>query len=292
MINKNGETSKAAVRLSYLYIAIPFLIFALGFMRAAIAVPVALVTAVCLFFMIKDAPALYSPPKEKKTYIIMAAALIIIFIWVFFSGIGKLSFQTEDHRCRNEIFDLLVNNTWPIKYSYADGSSLVLIYYIAFWLPAAVIGKLLGLYAGYLFQVVWAVIGIYLFFMLASAINKKFSLTILLIFIFFSGLDIIGAVYNRMDLKIGEHLEWWTYFAQFSSFTTQLYWVFNQSLPAWIITALLYVQKNNKYLVFIVSFSLLASTLPFIGLIPFAAYFALSRKYDCGKGLLNRAKAF
>ncbi|MCR5484516.1 MAG: hypothetical protein K6F09_02865, partial [Clostridiales bacterium] len=46
------------------------------------------------------------------------------------------------------------------------------------------------------------------------------------------------------------------------------------------------------YLVFIVSFSLLASTLPFIGLIPFAAYFALSRKYDCGKGLLNRAKAF
>lgn len=53
----------------------------------------------------------------------------------------------------------------------------------------------------------------------------------LLFLIFFSGMDILGALYSSRlpDLLAYDamHLEWWTNDFQFSSLTTCLFWVFN-----------------------------------------------------------------
>lgn len=47
--------------------------------------------------------------------------------------------------------------------SYEEGYQMRgLIYYIGYWLPAAVVGKVFGLTAGYYFQYVWAIIGIFI----------------------------------------------------------------------------------------------------------------------------------
>ena len=58
----------------------------------------------------------------------------------------------------------------------------------------------------------------------------------LLFLIFFSGMDILGALYSSRlpDLLAYDamHLEWWTNDFQFSSLTTCLFWVFNQTVGA------------------------------------------------------------
>lgn len=98
-------------------------------------------------------------------------------------------------------------------------------------------------------------------------------LSILPLLKFFSGLDIIGTYVLKLnptpDLFTG-HLEWWGKNFQYSSFTTQLFWVYNQAIPAWIITVLILRQETNRYLILLVALSMLNSTLPFIGLIPIA----------------------
>ena len=63
-------------------------------------------------------------------------------------------------------------------------------------------------------------------------------------------MDIVGllltgnpsVIETRLCEKI--HIEWWARFYQFSSFTTQLFWVFNQAVPAWIATLLVLSTKR------------------------------------------------
>ena len=62
---------------------------------------------------------------------------------------------------------------------------------------------------------------------------------------------------------------------QFSSFSTQLFWVFNQAVPAWILILLYMLQKNNKYLFVLSAGALLSSPLPAIGMVPFVFYFSI-----------------
>ena len=99
-----------------------------------------------------------------------------------------------------------------------------LIYYIGFWMPAAAVGKLFGLTTGYCFQAVWAVIGIFLVYMLISSILKEIKIWPLLVMIFFSGMDILGYFLVNggfENLHPADHLEWWCNF-QFSSMTTAI----------------------------------------------------------------------
>ena len=75
-----------------------------------------------------------------------------------------------------------------------------------------------------------------------------------------------------VDLRLAIHLEWWAEDFQFTSMTAQLFWVFNQTLPAWIETMLIMLQRNSKNLLFILSLIMLTSTIPFVGLIPIVIY--------------------
>ena len=63
--------------------------------------------------------------------------------------------------------------------------------------------------------------------------------------VLFSGLDIIGSLLDdgprfRTDWNITTHLEWWAGKYQYSSMTTQLFWVPNHALGGWLIIGLLF----------------------------------------------------
>ena len=62
--------------------------------------------------------------------------------------------------------------------------------------------------------------------------------------------------------------------------TTQLYWVFNQAIPAWLCTVFAYTQKNNRSIVLILASCMLPATLPFIGLLVLVVFWMISRKYE------------
>lgn len=267
--------------LIYLYVLLPAAIFLIGWCKLYIAIPGVIVLAFCWFRLCRNANVLKLPEWNAKNIETIVFVLIIVAVWVYLSGIGKLVFQNTDHDCRNPIFEILVNYKWPVN---KDGRGL--IYYIGFWLPSAVIGKLFGLNAGFCFQAVWAVLGIMIVYLLISSVLGEFRVWPIVLFIFFSGIDIVGYYLVNgtfKDLNGIWQLEIWGD-DQYSSFTTQLFWVFNQALPTWITVLLIYLQKKNSYIVLLMGLLLLEGPLPFIGLIPFVVYFIFSRKYEDAHG--------
>ncbi len=261
----------------YLYLALPTLIFMIGWLKWYWAFIFGVALAYACVKGFSDSIHEQCFLLEKADVKIFIQALALIFLWVYLSGIGGWCYQNSDHEGRSAIFRALVQYDWSVI-SY-DGSR-GLIYYIGFWLPAACVGKLFGLEVGYAAQVVWAVLGIFIVYYLICVYRKKVDLLPILFLIFFSGLDYVGTWIlgeEGIDLSLAAHLEWWAYDMQFTSTTAQLFWVFNQAIPAWVSTMLIMTQKNCKNMLFILSLTMLTSTIPFVGLIPIVIYFYLKR---------------
>lgn len=271
------KINKWIVRIAYIYIFLPIFVFFVGWCRYYIAIPGAFLIIIGLFNLCRDEIGWKGPHWDKSTVKKAVLIILVIAAWVFMSGIGGYACQTADHRARNGIFEVLVNEPWPVAKA-VDGIDRGLIYYIGFWMVPSLAGKAFGMAAGYFAQYIWAVIGIMLFYYFVCLLQKKVVVWPLFVFILFSGWDVVGT------LLVGSweglvHQEWWGRYFQFSSFTTQLFWVFNQAIPAWLLTIVIYLQKKNRYIVFLLSTALLYCTLPFIGMIPFVLYFMLRRKY-------------
>ncbi len=276
----------------YTYIALPFMIFAIGFLKLPIAIAITICMLLSLFFATTASQTRFALPFKKTDIIKVMTVILFITAITLLSGIGNVFWQNNDHATRNTLFDILVNYSWPPSVT-VNGESTGLIYYIGFWLPSALIGKLISIEAGYIFQIIWTVAGLLILWYLLCVIHRKIVIYPIIIFMLFSGLDVIGHGIitqindNLSTLQIGSwafsqgssfshHLEWWAGYFQYSSHTTQLFWVFNQCLPVWIATVVMILEKNNKNLVFIMGLTLLSSTLPFVGLIPIFVWCAVS----------------
>ena len=295
-------SNKISFHLAILYLVLPFLIFIGGWTKPYIAIPVILLVLFCTWKACKDSPEMWLPEWKRDNIVKALFVIGVLAVWVYYSGIGKFVFQNMDHTARNSIFNILVEYDWPVRnhkiLSIFEGTSgeTGLIYYIGFWLPSAVIGKLFGLRIGYYMQAVWALLGLVLIYYLICCRYKQIKIWPVFILIFFSGLDIVGAYLTNMDYVNAVnpwHLEWWGNPYQFSSMTTQLFWVFNQALPVWLATMMIYMQKNNRNRVFLLACSMLTSTLPFIGLLPITVFLCLLRKENSlGNTVQTRGQYF
>ena len=210
----------------------------------------------------------------------------IAAIWCFMAGIGYFYYQSFDYHFRNAVFRDLINYEWPIFYNRANTP---MVYYMAFWLIPATITKFFSLFIGsksILFIIgnvilfFYSVIGVTLvLLMLLRALNisngKKLYIAILM-FIFFSGLDIIGSKFFQITEQPFEyHLDWWATFIQYSSITTGMFWVFNQFIPIAMITLLIYNEKNIKNFGFLIALSLFFSPYPTAGIGIFLVCYAI-----------------
>ncbi|MGM9551284.1 MAG: hypothetical protein ACI3XA_03420 [Clostridia bacterium] len=280
----------------YTYIALPFVIFALGFVEFTLSNALFLGTVFSVIFAAFDSEGLNGIKFNKKDVPKIVIGLLFITLMVLLSGVGNVFWQNNDHATRNTIFDILVKYSWPPT-EVINGEEVGLIYYIGFWLPSAFIGKLTSLEVGYIFSIIWAITGLFILWYLLCVIHKKIVIYPLIIFMFFSAPDILGHTLvnvfgeNLSKLQVGQwafsegsiltrHLEWWARNFQYSSHTTQLFWVFNQCIPAWLATLLILIEKNNKNLVFIMGLTLLSSPFPFVGLIPIFLWCAFTNHED------------
>ncbi len=295
---ENMKESKWGMSIAYGYILLPFILFVMGWFRIYLAIPILILLGICFFKLCKESASLWLPEWNRDNIIKILCICVLVFLWVYMSGIGKYVFQNGDHTARNAIFEILVDYDWPVKNFELTGDNIgsnatSLIYYIGFWLPAAVVGKYFGIEAGYGFQVIWAFLGILLFYYFICCRLKKLYVWPLLIVIFFSGLDVVGQYLigtNIWTMENGMHLEWWASSYQYSSMTTQLFWVFNQAIPAWVCTMMAFIQRNNRSLVFILACCMLQGTFPFIGLGLLVLFWLFSRRYEMGKGIKGKEK--
>ena len=260
----------------YIYMVLPTLIFVIGWLRWYWALGFSvLISFACLRGFMDSAQNNYWVIEENyKTFL---KALLFIVGWVYLSGIGGWCYQNSDHEVRSAIFRALVEYDWPV---ISNNGERGLIYYIGFWLPAACVGKVFGIEAGYATQFIWAVLGIFMVYYLICTYRKKVDLWPMAFLILFSGLDYVGTWIlgqEGINLNLAAHLEWWAADFQFTSMTSQLFWVFNQAIPAWLATMMISVQKDCKNILFILSLCMLSSTIPFVGLIPIVIYFYIKR---------------
>lgn len=264
--------------ISFAYLVLPFLLFCLGFIKVYLAVPVIL-----LFVWLAYRNYRWHTLDERQLvipYKTLAITLALTLVWVWLSGIGGFAFQNTDFHIRNAIFRDLITHDWPVRY-FSDPLSpttpYTLIYYIGFWLPAALVGKLGGWLAANIALYLWTVLGILLALSLL-AFKIKLSLPkLLLLFVFFSGMDAMGIVLKLAAIPGSinpfwppiSHLEWWVTFLQYSSFTTQLFWVFNQAVPAWIVLAMLLTLRERRTILLAWALSCFFSPLIAIGMFPY-----------------------
>lgn len=275
-MKKYIKIDKILLLITYLYLALPVSIQLFFWFNKLISIPLIILLYVGLYFTMKK-----FKPLENEEYkkVFNIKRLIIIGVLVVFvnllSGAGSISYQNWDYNGRNAILHDLIDHDWPVKYDYTNleyeneiiGNTGMLSYYFAYWLPGALVGKVTNFKVATIFMFFWQLIGISLFFYFVFRKMKNVKYRYFIIFLMFSGLNVIGQyvmnIIYDMDVQIlgVAHVD--TSIAPFcmSSFITQWFWVFNQSIPAWIIT-MLFLQ-NKEYKTCGYQFALLVPYAPF-----------------------------
>lgn len=265
--DRDGKISKYLKLDKYLYIigilflVIPIIIQLFYWYNRVISIPCIILLLVATYLVIKKFKYLsfddYYKIFNKKKLFFLFCFLVVINIM---SGAGGIFYQNWDYNGRNAIFRGLIDNPWPVRYNYEGlnyemsvfGNSGILNYYFAFWLPGALVGKLLGFRIASLFMLLWQTLGCVIFFYYVLRLMKNCKYRYFFIFIAFGGLNMIGHIivnkyYGLPIMPIGStHIDTSIRYFRMSSFITQLFGVFNQSIPAWIAVCLFLQQKDYR----------------------------------------------
>lgn len=279
-------------------LSLPIIIFLFGWVKLALALPLALLVGASLYIIDRGYKQDNKIEEKQNTLEISRGGfLFLIFaalLWCFLAGQGGFFHQTEDHNFRNALFRDLINRPWPVSYK---SSNTALVYYFSYWMIPSSLGKASLLFAsagqawviGNFFLLCWSSLLVFLTFLLLVTKLKVASIkgivVATLIYIFFSGLDIVGLITVQQNRS--NDLEWWSYFYQYSANTTQLFWVFNQSTPTWALMLLLWQEKNIRNYAFIGLLIFVFAPIPFIGALPFLVAGAIAyaiKSYKDKKG--------
>lgn len=249
----------------------------------------------------------YNIIKQRKTNTLRPAAIelrvssmvgvfLLMLLWCQLGGMNGYMFQTSDWDCRNAIYRDLITHRWPVVYK---SSNSALVYYVGHWLPPAIVGKVvnklfhsveLAWFVGRMALWFWSALGLsiiaVLLFAYMKANSTKQRVIAMVVFVFFSGLDFIGMLFTG---KQGEllspevlHLEWWTTSGnQYSSITTCLFWVFNQSIVPWMMTLCFLMDSDERNYVTYGAACLLCGPLPLVGLAILMVFRAMCRLLEC-----------
>lgn len=263
-------------QVSVCYLALPVCLFFMGWLQP---LPATVCIGALLFATWRTCRFLggETGADERLAPQLVFAIGLIAVLWVFMSGIGGFTFQNPDFHWRNAIHRDLATQSWPVVYSDADGSRL--LYYFTYWLPSALFGPVLGWSGVNLLLFGWTCIGVILSLLLFVQLVGRKAVWVPLVFVFFSGCDFLGYWLMQPFVPyLGEHLEWWSSALQFSSHTTTLFWVFNQSVPAWVVTLLCLGTMRLSTLGFVACLCIPFAPLPACGL----AVLCIGRIIDLG----------
>ncbi|XWW47265.1 hypothetical protein JYG30_07435 [Fibrella sp. USSR17] len=290
--------------LSFVYLLIPFVLFILFWLKPIYSLFVFPLLIYCLFLGYKNIKgqsfdAYTLTPDQQKSWLIGTG---ILLLWLCFSGVGNIAYQNFDYDIRNAVLRDLVEQDWPVTYKSTiypperqfTQNNLLLVYYFGYWLPAAIVGKLFGLSAANLALLAWTYVGLILIFTLLCQYLAKYSYVVVLLLLVWSGLDIVGTLFASLtsgrvvELNLLSHLERWVnYFdvyAQFSSNTTLLYWVFNQTIPLWLCVLLFINNRNSSYIFLIICLALFQAPIGTLGFLPYVLFRIVQRIRADGLG--------
>lgn len=272
---------RIALLLTSIYIVLPVVLFLTWWTHYWIGVIAALGIGSVVWIQSKKVGNDFFIIPIKTAWITTA----MLFFWTVLSGAGHRGIFNGDHYKHNALFSDLISLSWPVQYQLKEtGDSVHLVYYFAYYLPSALIGKWWGWQAGNSALFIWTLMGILLVFIwLFSFINQKKQLWYGLLFPLFSGLDGLGKLIMGTKV-VNNEWEWWGRNWQYSGNTTSFFYVPQQVLVGWLLMGmLLYVFIKHKTLPLqfvLLTASLLWSPFVFIGILPFYLVLLLKKQYS------------
>lgn len=312
LCEKKKKLDRAIFLYAYVFLLLPIIIFFMSWTKIYIGLFVSLFALTGFYFILKAKRTykdIFIKDYKKKLLI----TLTVAFVWTLLSGQGGLFFQNIDYNMRNAIFSDLIKFDWPVIFKIAAdiaqgltegstvyenavfyaGKDVSIVYYLGFWLPPALVGKVFfnvfgssaGLIMGNMMLFLWTFSGVFTVLYLFIRALKRFSYKIILVFVFFSGMDIIMSMFFYMvglegmlmpEGRMIPHLDSWT-MQQYTSNTSSLFWVFNQAVPLWLFCCILLNEEDLKHIFLPFSCLALKSTLPMIGVLPIILFFIINR---------------
>lgn len=279
---KKYNIDKIIVILALAYLFVPLLVFFNAFLNLWGII----FSIVFVYFIYKVYLSLISKEInlfKKKDVIYRIIAVVLMMTWVYLSGIGGFTYQNDDFWARNAIYRDLINYDWPVIYDLSlepdyvanllGTEKVAFSYYYIFWLPIALLSKLFKLswFVSNVLLYFYVVLGLFLVLYFLNRKLGKCSYIALFLLIGFSGLDVIRFVIRNDYLPTIEHIEWYgDFFYQYSSNTTQLFWVFNQSVPIWLLMSIML--NLNKYSLGLCALAFAYSPWAMFGLLPYMFY--------------------
>jgi len=281
-----GLTEKALCCISSIILIAPLTIFAVGWLRPLPAIAWFLALMAALFAArglgcrrcVEDAPI-----RWWKVVLI----LVVAAAWTALSGAGGIGHQNFDWAKHNAVLRDLIARPWPVWFAAEEVARAdmppaprPLVYYIAFYLPASLVGRLLGWWPANIalhLQTVFTVACALAWFHLMA--GRRHVLACSAIFIVLSGADAVGFLLFVQVPRVweGQHIEWWTTM-QYPSTTAALFWAPQHAIPAWLGAGLIWHGERTgrwSVAVFAVVAAILWSPFAAVGLAPFAAWTTL-----------------
>ncbi len=215
-----------------LYLVLPLLVFCAWFKW-----PVALALALLTGYGFTQALAGARWRRFEVSRRALAVIVIVSLAWTALAGIGHFFFANADWITRDAVLRDLVETPWPPMYESDGGPALILRAPIGYYLPVAAAGSLLGLRCADVLLYLWTAGGFALVLCAATTLfqTRRERILACALMLGFGGLDLVGVVATTGALpKLGQHIEWWASFVQYSSNSTLLFWVPNHALPAWL----------------------------------------------------------
>ncbi len=287
--------------LSLVWLALPSLLFVVGWLRWYWAVPLLVLWVSALARTISI---------ERNAHWRLTgsqfAGLVLVLVWVYFSGAGGYGHQSPDYIMHNGRLLDLIRESWPVHFS--DGlwvrqpnfglQHSYLIGYLGYYLPAALLGKLFGEQVAFEFMHIWTLVGCWLaVFWLWQLVGRAWGVWAALCLLFFGGWDAIGVLVSLFEQSVQFHqpfnwmtvgkffselhldtgsLDFWPvsllqyFLGGYLSNAAELYWSPHQTIAAWVcVGAMLYAFLQRRFAVLCFVFALLAFWSP-MNMVPMA----------------------
>lgn len=282
------------------YLALPLLIFLGGWLKLAWALPLILFLSYALIKGIATAQGLKQPFVARSTESLrwwqwVTIVAVVVFVTAM-NGAGGVGVQNWDWEKHNAILLDLTTQPWPVLYEQGD-ESLALVYYLAYYLPSALLGKFAGWPAANLSLFVWTVLGCLLAVVWMRRLSRARWWITLLLFVLFSGMDLAGRIawtnpHSTLPWWNDFDAEWWNGLWTLPSNLTLIAYAPHQAIGGWLCSALLIdgFRRQGELFQMAVPFllCLLWSPLGFVGLALLAVVWLVLLRADLKRWFRNQ----
>lgn len=286
--------------VTLLYVSLPVLIWICGWLVLPLAgvLAIGLVVGLVLAWRqtrahFKNSAAPVNGDPANLPVWALAGAAGVALIWAVYSGAGGFTYHNLDWLKHFAILRDLITSPWPVVYA-AEGKGVPLVYYLAYYLPAATVGSVFGWWWGCFALLAWTCLGAMIACGWFVILVGEKPLLAAFYFVGANGLDFIGE-----RLVTGEpisnglaHLDWWAgwTFLNFPGHYSQMVWAPQHSLATWSVTGLLAVQlsagRNLGHAGLLATLAGFWSPFSVLGMVPLALYAVVKEK---GRGLISFA---